>query len=77
MSTMSIRLPNSLHQRLREYAEKEGVSINPFVASATLEKLAALSTQEYLESRGAHGSREKFERVLSEVPDTDPNPMER
>lgn len=77
MSTMSIRLPNSLHRRLREYAEKEGVSINQFIASATLEKMAAISTQEYLETRAARGSRQKFEEVLAQVPNTDPDPMAR
>ncbi|MDN5850114.1 MAG: type II toxin-antitoxin system HicB family antitoxin [Nitrococcus sp.] len=77
MSTMSIRLPNSLHQRLREYAEKEGVSINQFIASAALEKLAALSTLEYLEARAARGGREKFEGALAQVPDAEPDPMER
>lgn len=77
MSSMSIRLPNSLHQRLREYAEKEGVSINQFIASATLEKLSVLSTEEYLASRGARGSRRKFQNALAQVPDVDPEPMER
>ncbi|MDN5872462.1 MAG: type II toxin-antitoxin system HicB family antitoxin [Nitrococcus sp.] len=77
MSTMSIRLPNSLHRRLREYAEKEGVSINQFITSATLEKLASISTQDYLETSGARGSRKKFEDAMAQVPDTDPDPMER
>jgi len=72
MSSMSIRLPNSLHQRLREYAEKEGVSINQFITSAALEKLAVLSTGEYLEARGSRGSRKKFERALAQVPVSDP-----
>lgn len=77
MSSMSVRLPNSLHQRLRDYAEKEGVSINQFIASAALEKLSALSTEEYLEGRGARGSRKKFEDALAQVPDVDPDPMEK
>lgn len=77
MTSMSIRLPNSLHQRLREYAKKEGISINQFIASATLEKLSVLSTEEYLEARGAGGSRVKFESALAQVPDIDPDPLEK
>lgn len=77
MSTMSIRLPNSLHRRLREYADEEGVSINQFIASAALEKLASLSTQDYLQARGERGSREKFDDALAQVPDTGPDPVER
>jgi predicted transcriptional regulator len=73
MSTLSIRLPNSLHERLREFAAKEGVSINRFIASAALEKLAAISTEEYLEARAKRGSREKFEAALAQVPAETPD----
>lgn len=69
MSTMSVRMPNSLHQRLREYAEKDNVSINQFITSAVTEKLAALSTLEYLEARAKRGDRSKFEAALAQVPD--------
>ena len=31
-------------------------------------------TVEYLESRGAHGSRESYERILAKVPAADPVP---
>lgn len=76
MSTLSIRLPKSLHQRLRQYAEKEGVSINQFITSAALEKIAALSTLEYLETRAERGSREKFEAALNLVPDVESDSVE-
>lgn len=77
MSSMSIRLPKSLHRRLREYAKKEGVSINQFIASAALEKLSVLSTEDYLEARAARGNREKFESALAEVPDVNPDSREK
>jgi predicted transcriptional regulator len=76
MSTLSIRLPKSLHQRLRQFAEKEGVSINQFITSAALEKMAALSTVEYLEARAKRGSREEFEAALAQVPDVEPDSIE-
>ncbi len=41
MSTLSLRLPNSLHEGARELAEREGVSINQLVASALAEKMSA------------------------------------
>ena len=69
MSTMSLRLPESLHKRVRELAEQEGVSINQFVATAVAEKMSALMAQEYLEERATRGSREKFERVMDKVKD--------
>lgn len=72
MSTMSIRPPDSLHRRLREYAQKDDVSINQLITTAVAEKMAALSAQEYLEARAKRGSRKRFEAALALVPDTDP-----
>jgi len=77
MNTMSVRLPNSLHQQLREYAEREGTSINQLISSAVAEKLAALMTMEYLEARGQRGSRQKFEAALQTVPDLEPEDFDR
>ena len=57
MSTLSLRLPNSLHERARELAEREGISINQLIATALAEKRSALMTEEYLEVRARRGSR--------------------
>ena len=69
MSTMSLRIPESLHKKLRELAEEEGISINQFVTTAVAEKVSALLTAEYLERRAGRGSRKKFERALARVRD--------
>jgi hypothetical protein len=74
MSTMSLRLPESLHRKARELAQQEGVSINQLVTTALAEKLAALMTVEYLEERGTRGDRAKFDRVLSKVKDRPARP---
>ena len=74
MSTMSVRLPNSLHRQLRELAEREGVSMNQLISSAVGEKLAALLTADYLEERGQEGSRRRYEAVLRKVQDAPPAP---
>ncbi|MBW8877054.1 MAG: toxin-antitoxin system HicB family antitoxin [Acidobacteria bacterium] len=74
MSTMSLRLPDSLHKRVRELAQQEGISINQFVSTAVAEKMAALLTVDYLEERARRGSREKFLAVLAKVPDNPPEP---
>ena len=72
MSTMSLRLPESLHERAREIAKREGVSINQLVATALAEKLSALDTIDYLEARAARGSRRGYLEALSRVPDAPP-----
>lgn len=74
MSALSLRLPRSLHARVRELAEREGISINQFVATALAEKLSALLTEEYLEARAARGSRRTFLAALNRVPGVAPIP---
>jgi uncharacterized protein (DUF1778 family) len=73
MSTLSLRLPQSLHEQIRELAKREGISINQFIASAAAEKMAALLTEEYIEKRARRANREKFQAVLNKVPDVEPD----
>ncbi len=77
MGTISVRLPDYLHRALKEAAKKENVSMNQLIALALAEKLSALMTEEYLEKRAVRGSREKFERAMSKVPDVEPLPEDR
>lgn len=74
MSALSLRLPNSLHVRARELAEREGISLNQFVSTAVAEKLAALLTEEYLGARAKRGSRPAYLKALGKVPDPPPAP---
>ncbi len=77
MSTLSLRLPESLHRRLSELAEQEGISINQLISSAVGEKMSALMTEEYLTARGKRGDRREFLAALSRVPDVGPVDADR
>ena len=77
MGALSLRLPESLHRKLGEVAEREGVSINQLISSAVAEKMSALMTQEYLGERATRASRRKFEAVLAKVPDIEPDQSDR
>jgi hypothetical protein len=77
MSTLSVRLPNSLHRQLRECAKREGTSINQLISSAVAEKLSALMTEEYLSTRAGLASHAKFEAALRMVPDVEPPDYDR
>jgi predicted transcriptional regulator len=76
MSTLSVRLPNSLHRHLRELAEREGVSMNQLISSAVGEKLAALMAEDHL-ARARRGSRKVYEGVLRRVPDVPPEERDK
>lgn len=74
MSTLSLRLPESLHDKVRELAEQEDTSINQFITLAVAEKMSALVAEDYLTERARRGSREKLRRVLTKVRDVEPVP---
>lgn len=69
MSTLSVRLPDSLHKMAREVASQDRVSMNQFIASAVAEKIAAMTTETYLRERAGRASEEKFRAALAAVPD--------
>jgi hypothetical protein len=73
MSSISLRLPDSLHDRVRVLSKKDHVSINQFVATAVAEKIAALETEDYLSERASRASRKKFEAALAQIPDREPD----
>ncbi len=77
MSTLSLRLPESLHRKLAELAKREGVSINQLINSAAAEKVAALLTEEYLDERAKRASRKRFEDALANVADIEPEDIDR
>lgn len=77
MSTLSVRLPDSLHKKLKELAEQEGVSMNQFITLAVSEKMSALMTVDYLKERAKRGSRKSFEEIMSEVPDVEPEEYDK
>ncbi len=71
MSVISLRLPSSIHERAREVAREENISINQLIALALAEKLSALNAEEYLEQRARRGNRVAFERAMAKVPDVE------
>lgn len=77
MSALSLRLPDSLHNRARMLSKRDRVSINQFVATAVAEKISALETEDYLNERSKRGSRKKFEAALAKVPDREPDDYDR
>ncbi len=77
MAVLSLRLPESLHRRVRDMAKQDGVSMNHFVALAVAEKVSALDTVDYLRQRAARADVSDFDRVLEMVPDVEPEAHDR
>lgn len=76
MSALNLRLPDSLHDQVRNLAQQDSVSINQFIAIAVAEKVATLMTLDYIEQRAKRGTRKKFERVLTKIAQSDQEPID-
>ena len=74
MTTLTIRLPDSVHRKVKELAARDGISVNQFFASATAEKMAAFLTLDRLRQEAALAKREDFLAVMNRVPDAEPMP---
>jgi uncharacterized protein (DUF1778 family) len=72
MSALTIRLPDSVHLRIKELAARDGVSLNQFIASAAAEKMASVMTLDFLRAEAAQGRREDFFAVLDSAPNVAP-----
>jgi hypothetical protein len=77
MSSTNIELPDSLLRRAREMAEREGVALEQFIASALAEKMAAWKTAEYLRERASRGDHGKFKAAMDKVADAEPEEADR
>ena len=69
MTALTIRLPNSVHQKIKELAQRDDISVNQFIASAAAEKMASVLTLDYLKAEAASSNRDAFVHYLAMVPD--------
>jgi len=58
MSTLSVKLPDSLHKKIKEIAKEDGFSINQFISSAAAEKVSAIMTVDFLKKEAKLVSKE-------------------
>lgn len=77
MSTISLRLPTSLHNAARKIAKQEHISINQLIMLAVAEKLSALGTEAILDERAKKGSKKRFLSVLKNAPDVEPEDRDK
>ena len=74
MSSLNLRLPDSVHRHIKEIAKADGVSINLFITSAVSEKISALTTEDYIAKRAKKARKGAFSEVLDRVPKREPLP---
>ena len=59
ITALTVRLPNSVHQKVKELALRDDISVNQFIAAAVSEKMASVMTLDYLKSEAPFWKKEQ------------------
>jgi hypothetical protein len=63
----TLRLPPPVMTEARQWATRAATPLEQFVASAVMEKIAALKTQRYFAARRQRGDLQAFDRFMARV----------
>ncbi len=77
MSVLTVNLPQSLHDKLREAARQDHSTPELLATLAIAEKVSSLLTVEYLEKRASRAKVERFAELLAKVPDVEPEDYDK
>lgn len=69
MKTMQIRLPDHIHEKVRELAREEGISINNFVVSSVSNEVIRQETRDFFKKAAASYNPQAFAEALAAIPD--------
>ena len=69
MKTLQVRLPDSVHGRLKQLAKQEGVSLNQVLVTAASNEVVRGETRDFFAQAAAQYNPEAFAAALASVPD--------
>ncbi len=67
MSTLTIRMPDDKHHRLRQLAESKGISVNKLIEELSTIALTEFDTYNRFKLRAAQGDRQEGLRLLDKL----------
>ncbi|MFA5455842.1 MAG: toxin-antitoxin system HicB family antitoxin [Sulfurimonas sp.] len=67
MSTVTLRIPDSKHERLKQYAKEQGVSLNKLFEEFATVALAQFDAKTRFEIKASRGSIEKGLQILDKL----------
>ena len=77
MTNLNAQIPDSLYKQVEALAARENISVEQLVAIALSAQVSAWMTKDYLEQRSERGSWQKFQQVLTKVPDVEPEDYDK
>lgn len=72
MKTLQVRLPDSVHGRLKNLARQEGVSLNQVLVAAASNEVVRQETRDFFAQAATLYNPQAFADALAAVPDSAP-----
>jgi len=70
MGTITLRIPDSKHERLKQYAKEQGVSLNKLFEEFATVALAQFDAKTRFEIKASRGSTERGLQILDKLDKT-------
>lgn len=67
MSTITLRIPDSKHERLKQYAKEQGVSLNKLFDEFATVALAQFDAKTRFELKASRGSTQRGLQILEKL----------
>ncbi len=69
MKAIQVRLPDHIHEKLKELAKEEGISLNNFIVSSISNEVIRQETRDFFKKAAANFDLQEFAKVLGTIPD--------
>ena len=70
MKTMQVRFPDRVHERLKELAGEDGVSLNSFIVASVNNEVIRQETRDFFRDAAANYHPQSFAEALASVADS-------
>ena len=77
MGKLQLRLPDSIHKKVRRIAERENLSINQILVNSISNEIIRYESLRFFEDRSNGFKVEDFLKALEEIPNVEPEKRDR
>lgn len=69
MKIIQVRLPDFIHEKIKEFAREEGISMNNFIVSSVSNEVVRQETRDFFKKASSNFRPEAFAEALVAIPD--------
>ena len=69
MKKIQVRLPENIHDKMKELAKEEGISMNNFIVASVSNEVVRQETRDFFKNAAAGFDNQAFAGALAAIPD--------